>query len=179
MTRQDLIRRAATIAIGGAVLFAFLTAFAKHGFSSANEHSTCAKEEARHAVAASDLGRALALGEDEIAAELARTMDRAFEEYCDCLRVASAESEGVGSRAPLVTVPPRGTPPFAPPRGRPVFTPPAGPPAGRPPVSPPSTPGRGRGRGRPVFTPPGPPPGRPPVTPPGPPPLTPPPTRTP
>lgn len=176
MTRQELIRRAATtVAIGGAVLLASLTAFAKHGFSSANEHSICANEGVRHAIAARDLERALARGEDEIAAELAWTKDRAFEEYCDCLRVASAESEGVGSRAPLVTVPPRGTPSFAPPGGRPIFTPPAGPPAGRPPVSPPSTPRRGR----PVFTPPGPPPGRPPVTPPMPPPLTPRPTRTP
>lgn len=147
------------------------------------EAAACVEEKIAFDLVSEQLERASAGDDAGLAANLALQKESAFDRYCACLGVLSTSNEGVGSRAPLVTSPPRGTPSFVPPRGRPVFTPPAGPPEGRPPVTP-GTPPR---RGRPVFTPPGPPftpPGPPPFTPPGPirtpqPPPTPPPTPTP
>lgn len=173
----------ATLLVGG-VLFVAAASPARFGGSESVSRASCLAEKAVYEAATDELDRALAGDNAELAGDLARVKDESFARYCVCLGTLSAASEGVGSRAPLVTVPPRGTPSFAPPQGRPVFTPPAGPPAGRPPVTPPTTPRRGR----PPFTPPGPPftpPGPPPFTPPGPvltppgPPLTPPPTPTP
>jgi hypothetical protein len=168
----------ATVLLGFGLLF--VTGAKSSRKASAGD---CEQEKAAFDLASEGLERAMADEDAALAAEFGREKNEAFDRYCACLGVLSTNSEGVGSRAPLITSPPRGTPSFVPPRGRPVFTPPAGPPPGRPPVSPPATPRRGR----PVFTPPGPPftpPGPPPFTPPGPirtppPPPTPPPTPTP
>lgn len=158
----------ATVLLGCALLF---VGAASGRRPAAADVTSCAEEKIAYELASENLDRALSSDDGGLAADFARAKDRAFEQYCNCMGTASVGSEGVGSRAPLITSPPRGTPSFVPPRGRPVFTPPAGPPPGRPPVTPPRTPHRGR----PVFTPPG-----PPFTPPGPPPFTPPgPVRTP
>jgi hypothetical protein len=159
--------------------FLIVTGAASVRRPAAVEDAACGEEKIAFELASAELDRASAAGDAGLVADLVSGKEKAFDRYCACLGIASGNGEGVGSRAPLVTSPPRGTPSFVPPRGRPVFTPPAGPPAGRPPVTPPVTPRRGR----PVFTPPGPPftpPGPPPFTPPGPPPFTPPgPPRTP
>lgn len=158
-----------TVLLGFALLF--VTGATARRMPAGVEDTTCVEEKIAFELAAEELDRASAGNDSGLVADLVSEKERAFDRYCACLGTASASSEGVGSRAPLVTSPPRGTPSFVPPRGRPVFTPPAGPPEGRPPVTPPATPRRGR----PVFTPPG-----PPFTPPGPPPFTPPgPVRTP
>jgi hypothetical protein len=167
----------ATVLLGCA--FLFVTGATSGRRPAAVDDATCGEEKIAFELVSERLDRASA-GEDAgLVASLVSEKERAFDQYCACLGTASANNEGVGSRAPLVTSPPRGTPSFVPPRGRPVFTPPAGPPEGRPPATPPVPPRRGR----PVFTPPGPPPFTPPGpprTPPGPPPFTPPgPPRTP
>jgi hypothetical protein len=132
----------------------------------ATVHGTdCVRERGVYEAMTTDLERALANEDAELAGDLMRAKDAAFERYCDCLSVSAREAETLPPRAPVFTPGRRGTPPFASTPGRPLFTPP-GPPSGRPPVTlPPTTP-----RGRPPLTPPGPPP----FTPPGPPPLTPP-----
>lgn len=182
MKNQFLYRIAlATVLLGCALLL--VTGASSGRRLDAVDAADCAEEKIAYELASFELHRASAGGNAGLVADLVREKERTFDLYCACLGIESASSEGVGSRAPLVISPPRGTPSFVPPRGRPVFTPPAGPPPGRPPVTPPRTPQRGR----PVFTPPGPPftpPGPPPFTPPGPirtppPPPTPPPTPTP
>ncbi|MDQ5856952.1 MAG: hypothetical protein M3542_01560 [Acidobacteriota bacterium] len=153
----------ATVLVGCA--FLFVTGATSGRRPASADDATCAEEKIAYELASEELDRAETGDDAGLVADLVREKERTFDRYCACLGTASADSEGVGSRAPLVTAPPRGTPSFVPPRGRPVFTPPAGPPPGRPPATPPRTPHRGR----PVFTPPG-----PPFTPPGPPPFTPP-----
>jgi hypothetical protein len=174
----------AAVLFGGGMLLATGATWGRRPVAVDVDDTNCLAEKVTYEFASEGLDRALASDDDGLIADFVRVKSEAFERYCGCLGTASATSAGVGSRAPLVTAPPRGTPSFVPPYGRPVFTPPAGPPAGQPPVTPPATPRRGR----PPFTPPGPPftpPGPPPFTPPGPvltppnPPLTPPPTPTP